>query len=272
MSKEWLHLFTDPLEKVWLIIIPHLPHLFVALLLVLAGFLLAILLRFLTHRFLTKSFQNLSQSKGVSGKISQGGMVISRLVPILIYWGTLVFFFAAGLSVLNLPAFSQIFAPLATYVPKVMIGLVIILLGVLAGEFFRKIVTKAAAHSQVAYSDSMGRAIQIFVLIFAIILGIDQMGLDSTILILGFGIFLGCVFGAFALAFGFGARILVENLLANHYLQKQIAIGDYIQIGGVKGRVKNFQQTAVVLDTKEGDVFVPAITFQKEISTLNKEK
>ncbi len=67
------------------------------------------------------------------------------------------------------------------------------------------------------------------------------------------------------LAFGLGARDTVENLLAAHYLRRQVRPGDTVELGGVRGRVVEVEDTVLVLDSETGRTLVPAATASREI-------
>jgi hypothetical protein len=51
------------------------------------------------------------------------------------------------------------------------------------------------------------------------VVALDQLGIDSTLLILAIGIVLAAVLGSVALAVGLGARSEVSNIIAVHYLK-----------------------------------------------------
>jgi small-conductance mechanosensitive channel len=77
--------------------------------------------------------------------------------------------------------------------------------------------------------------------------------------------------GAASLAFGLGARTAVGNVIAVHYLRKSYRVGDAVRIGSIEGEIAAITRTAVLLETPDGQVEVPASKFSEEISVLLSE-
>ena len=101
-----------------------------------------------------------------------------------------------------------------------------------------------------------------------IFIGVEQVGINiefltSIIMILIAGI----VFGS-ALAFGLGAGTVVDNILASHYLQQQYRTGHRVKIGSIEGRIIRITPNAVIMDSQEGELCIPAKQFSENISLL----
>lgn len=106
------------------------------------------------------------------------------------------------------------------------------------------------------------------VLMIAVIIAVEQVGIDSTVLVITLATVFAATFGAAALAFGLGARAAVSNIIAVHYLQKAYQAGDHVRIGGQEGQIIEITNTAVLLDGEEGRTLVPAHQFSEEVSLL----
>jgi small-conductance mechanosensitive channel len=76
------------------------------------------------------------------------------------------------------------------------------------------------------------------------------------------------VLGAFALAFGLGARAAVSNIIGAHYLRQTFEIGHVVRFGAIEGTVTAITSTAVIIRIPEGQVIVPAKQFSEEVSVL----
>jgi len=60
----------------------------------------------------------------------------------------------------------------------------------------------------------------------------------------------------------------VSNLLASHYLLQNYRVGQRIRIGAVEGRILEISNVAMLLDTAEGRVLLPASEFHQRPSVL----
>ncbi|MDO9461327.1 MAG: mechanosensitive ion channel, partial [Alphaproteobacteria bacterium] len=83
----------------------------------------------------------------------------------------------------------------------------------------------------------------------------------------------GALLGGVAIAFSLGSKSFVSNLIGARYLNKDYRVGESIRVGKIEGKIMEITSIAVVLETNEGRVTVPAQIFGEEVSLLlHKEK
>jgi small-conductance mechanosensitive channel len=180
----------------------------------------------------------------------------------------MLFFGAAAVELLGIGALAGLLSNTARYLPRLLLATFSILAGVLVGDLVYTRVRRSAPQMGAGLSYMLARAAQGVIISLAGIIAIDQLGLDSNILVLVVGICAGSVFGAASLAFGLGARTAVSNIIAVHYLSRSYRVGDSVRIGDTEGTIAAITRTAVVLDAPEGRVEVPAGRFSEETSVL----
>jgi RNase P/RNase MRP subunit p29 len=93
----------------------------------------------------------------------------------------------------------------------------------------------------------------------AVLMGLQQIGIDVSLITTTVLIVLSALVAGTALAFGLGAQSFVAQILAMHYVQKSFRIGERLRIEGIEGRIIRFTATAVILDTEAGEASVPAL-------------
>ena len=104
----------------------------------------------------------------------------------------------------------------------------------------------------------------------AVMTGLEQMSVDLSFMTTVLVILLAVTLGGLSLAFALGSRDLVANLLARRNLAGY-RIGDVVRIGDAEGAIVEFTRVAVVLETSEGTVRVPASHFLvSEVTLLNR--
>jgi small-conductance mechanosensitive channel len=106
------------------------------------------------------------------------------------------------------------------------------------------------------------------VFVTALVIGLDQIGIDVTFLIILAAVTVGGLLLSISLAFGFGTREFVGNLIAAQQLKSTLEEGDHLRIGDVEGRVLEITATAVILINETGRVHVPARLLQLGTSTI----
>jgi small-conductance mechanosensitive channel len=121
------------------------------------------------------------------------------------------------------------------------------------------------ARTQIGRAELVGRLSQIAVVTIGLILAVDQLGVNSAILVVVLVALFACTFGAGALAFGLGARDTVGNIIGMHYFSSAYRTDDRIRIDGIEGRVVT---TNVTLETDEGLVTIPGYRFSTRTTTL----
>ncbi|HSS63843.1 MAG TPA: hypothetical protein VLS27_05370 [Gammaproteobacteria bacterium] len=268
---------SDSIRGVALKVLDFLPQVLGAVALVLLGWLAARLLRAAVSK-LTKGIlttvgrQRVASTKAVQARTQQSRtwQTTPAIVGAIVYWTVLLFFVAAAVEALGLRAVSNFVGLVTAYLPRVLAGVLILLVGLWAGEFVRLLLSRAAAKAQLAWGDLLARFAQVMVVLVMAIIAVDELGIESTILTVTVATFFAATFGAAAVAFGLGARSSVGNILASRYVRKAYEIGDVVRVGEYEGKIAEITDTAVMMDSEQGRVMVPAQRFNEESSLLLK--
>ncbi|MDX1512919.1 MAG: mechanosensitive ion channel [Gammaproteobacteria bacterium] len=274
-AQSWATELSDAIGRVALRILEFLPAIFGALALLLIGWLIAVLLRTLLTKLSETVLTRLSRQRFASTKAVQSATRQSRtwqstpaIVGGIVFWTVLLFFIAAAVEALGLSAVSNIVGLVTAYLPQVLAGVLILLVGLWAGEFAYLLLSRATAKAQLAYGDVLARFAQALIVLVMAIIAIDHLGVQSAVLVTILAIVFAATFGAAALAFGLGARDAVSNILASRYLRRAYSPGDVVRIGEHQGTIIEITETAVMLDTEGGRVLVPACHFNEQTSVL----
>jgi small-conductance mechanosensitive channel len=190
-----------------------------------------------------------------------------KAVGALFYWTVILLFLTAATQVLGLGVFSDWLSGIMTYLPAVIAGILILLAGFVFSLMVKDLVTAAANSAHIAYAELLGQTVQILIFSTAVVVGIDQMGINITFLIVIIAIILGMVFGGLALAFGLGAKSVVGNLLAAHYVRQSYQIGDTVEFNDIKGRIVQVTNVAIVVEHPRGQTHIPTALFLTGQST-----
>jgi hypothetical protein len=200
-------------------------------------------------------------SGGVRGRFSSE---LIRLVAALLFWITLFIFTTAAMRVAGFSGIAQWLGRLVDYLPSLMTGGLIILAGYVLGTLVKDASLAAARSMALAEAELISRLLQAVTFVTALIIGMSQLGLDVTFLTTILGVSTAAVLAGFALAFGIGARTLVSNLIAAHYIRELIEPGQQVRIGEWQGTVLKVTATTVIIDTPEGRTSLPAKCYQEQ--------
>jgi small-conductance mechanosensitive channel len=152
------------------------------------------------------------------------------------------------------------------YLPGLLTGILIIMGGLLLGNLAKSAIMTAFLRAGLQQSTAMARSAQVIIVFSAIIIGVEQIGLDVNFLSSLIVVVVGILFAGAALAFGLGAKTLVANLLGAQYSRKHCRLGELLRIGDIEGEVVEITQLSIVLDTGTGRAVIPAKMFNELIS------
>jgi small-conductance mechanosensitive channel len=188
-------------------------------------------------------------------------LIISQLV----YWVVMIFFLAVSANVLGWDLFSGWLDSVVGYLPGLVTGLLIILAGILFGSLARAAIHSATHRSAPEQSAMMARGLQVVIVFSAVIIGVEQIGLNIGFLSTLIVVVVAGLLGGAALAFGLGARSLVANIIGAQYTRRHCQVGDLIRLGATEGEVIEIAQAGIVIATAEGKAIIPARLFQEEV-------
>ena len=262
--------FTETLSNLVQTITGFVPNLLTAAVLLLLGWIVARVARSWIRKLAGVALGRLAKSKSVDNAMERTRLrgSLPTVASAITYWIIFLFFAAAAVEKLELEVASNLVSRLAYYLPNILLGLLLILAGFIAGNLAHNALARAATSAGIAHGALLGRITEFLIILMGFAIGIDQIGIESTLLTILITIFVGAVVGSTALAFGLGSKLAVSNIISSRYLAKMYDVGQTVRVAGVEGRIIEISQTGVVLDAPEGRVLVPASKFSEEASVL----
>ena len=247
----------------------YAPKIGAAVLVLVFGWLLAWLVRLLVvrairrldqlwHRFFTK--------RGITPITPRKPP--TRMAGELAFWIMMLIFVSLAGEILGLDISSTWLKEIFTFLPLAATGLLIVFVGFVVSSLVSNLIASAADAADLSHGDLLARTAQIIILFIAVIIGIDQIGINILFLTVVAGIILATMLGGIALAFGLGARDHVSNIIAANQLRQIYQVGDKVRIGDVEGRVLEITISRVIIETEAGSVDVPAKLFDEQVTIL----
>lgn len=246
----------------------YLPSIIGAVLLLLAGWVLAKILRAATGRLLALLDSVIGRVFGarISERLHMARS--ANVLGTLVFWAVLLFFITAATNALGLETFTQWLARLVEYLPTLIAGALIIVAGYLLSRFVADLIRGATGRLAPAQREVVARTAQVSILVAAILVGADQIGIRMTFLAIFVGIAAAAVAGGVIVAISLGARTHVANLIGAQNLRQHYEPGQYIRVADLEGRILQLTPQAVMLETDDGRILVPARLFSEQPVTL----
>ena len=206
---ETLSLYQEPARAILYEIGAFLPRVLVALVVVLAGFLLAKITRFAVMKALRAiNFNVLTERSGLDSFLKQGGYEggATPIFALLAYWLVILASLLVALNGLGLTYITDLLSRVVWFVPNVFVAMLVLTFGSYFARFVGGSVVTYCRNIKVEDAEFLGKLAQYAVLVFVVVIALDQVKVGGDILRQSFLIILsGCVF-ALSLAFGLGAR------------------------------------------------------------------
>jgi hypothetical protein len=126
----------------------------------------------------------------------------SEIVGIIVVVGIMLFATVAATNVLNIPALTAIVTGLLIVSGRILVGLVIFAVGLYLANLAYNIISSSGGYQ----SRILGQIARVAIIGLVSAMALQQMGIASDIVNLAFGLLLGSIAVAIAIAFGLGSR------------------------------------------------------------------
>ncbi|ERI52439.1 mechanosensitive ion channel domain-containing protein [Pseudomonas sp. NPDC077186] len=253
----WTQSLIAAMTALWTKVAGFIPNLFVALVLVLLGFVVAKLLDTLLSKLLGKvGLDRLMMGTGLTKLLARVGIQasVSTLIGKIVYWFVLLIFLVSAAESLGLQRVSATLDVLALYLPKVFGAALVLLAGVLLAQLVSSLVRGAAEGVGLDYAHGLGRVAQGLVIIISISVAIGQLEVKTDLLNNVIAIVLISVGLAVALALGLGSREIASQILAGIYVRELYQVGQQVQVGEVEGQIEEIGTVKTILLTDAGEL------------------
>ncbi|HKW86913.1 MAG TPA: hypothetical protein VJM82_07565 [Nitrospiraceae bacterium] len=216
MKEFWEKALLGPLETLSRNVLAVLPNVLAMSIILLVGLAAAWSIGHVVERLLRViGLDLLSNRLGVSAALARGGVKTdpSHLVGRAAYWLVVAFTIMAGLGALNLQPLNQFAQSFLAYLPRLFTAALILVVGYLLSNFVSQAVLIAAVNASIPPARIVAACSRWGVQLVAVAMGLEQLGIAQNIVVVGFGILLGGVVMAAAIAFGLGAKDLAKEFL-----------------------------------------------------------
>jgi hypothetical protein len=202
-----------------------LPRVLVAIVVLIAGWLLAMLAKLAVAKGLRAvNFNVLTARAGMDGFLRDGGVRADTtdLFALLCYWLVILAALVIAFNSLGLAYVTDLLGKVILFVPKVMVALLILAFGAYFARFIGNAVIAYCRNVHAQDAELLGRIAQYAIITFVVLIALDQMNVGGDIVRQTFLILLAGVVLALALAFGLAGREWAAELLERWWPRKKM--------------------------------------------------
>jgi len=215
---DWLVVLLDPAKKAASQIMTFLVNLLLVLIILVIGWLVSKFIKTaITSVLRALRLDDLSDRIELDALLAKGGIKssLSELIGVIFYWLSLLVTFIVALNTVGLTFAPKMLDGIVGYIPNIIAAIFILVLAMFVATLLRNIIQTTANNAGVAKANLLAKIVEVAVIVFAVIIALEQLNIASKIIELTVSILLGSLGLAVALAFGLGCKEIAGKALGD---------------------------------------------------------
>jgi small-conductance mechanosensitive channel len=224
--------------------------------------IVVLVLGYLIARVVARAITVLSEKIGLEIAAERSGLAdsmqhmgIKRNVPgivgTIVFWLLMCVFIMAAVSILGLQDVSAAMYSVVSYIPKLLVATLVVVIGLLVASFLRGVVATSADRVGLTYAEHLANGFYYVLVLVTFHAALTHLGMNLELLENMVLIAFGALAVGFALAFGLGGRDVIGGILAGYYVRQRLQTGDRVSVGPLEGTVREVGPVATVIETDE---------------------
>jgi hypothetical protein len=220
MNNVWGEAMMEAFRDMMLRVALFLPKLLALLSFILLGVIVGVTLKTVLQRLLKAvRLDVLSERWGLQIALAKAGckQPLSLVVGRLAFWTVFIMFVFMGVEALDLPATAGLMGQVLGFLPSVVAAALLLLVGVLLGNFFAEATLIAMVNAQIEEARLIANLVRWGIFLFTASMVMTQLGIAKEIVVAAFSILFGGVVLALSIAVGLGGRNIARDMLERRW-------------------------------------------------------
>lgn len=213
----WQTIILEPTKAMLIRAGAFIPILVGVILILVIGWLIAKVLQQLVTRGL-KAIQldNIAEKGGLADILAKGEVkyTLSELIGVIVYWSAMLIVFVTAINAIGLTVAAELLDKIVFYIPNVVAGIFILVIGMFLATFVAGLVRTTAANAGIGQAKGLAQITQLVIIIFAVIVALDQF-VRTDVLKNSLSIILAALGLGLALAFGLGCKDIAGRFVSD---------------------------------------------------------
>jgi hypothetical protein len=199
------------------------PRLVAATIIFAGGLMVAIVSRRIVRGVLTwLHFERLAIRTGASEMLRVAEMPMAEvLIAKIVFWIVWIGFMVSAVDTLQFGAFQGVVQEFFRFVPRALLSLLVLAVGLLVGNFVWRATLLASVNAGLPGARLLSGTIRLLVIAISVVMALEQLGLATAVVLTAFAIAFGALMLGLAIAFGLGGRDAAAQLLKKHLETRQ---------------------------------------------------
>jgi hypothetical protein len=218
-----IDIFMASINQFWLQLVNFVPKLLAVIVILFVGWLIAKLVRAALKRLLILTqFDKFAQKSGLEAFMNSGNynLTLSGIISQVVYWLVILLFVITGANALELPAVAQLLQQLASYLPHIIVAILVVVFGTLFARFMNRLVFAWLHSIKFQHALTVSTSTEYGIQIFSVFVALEQLGIGMQLIYSLFVIVFGAFFLALAIAFGLGGKDWAARVIEDYERNK----------------------------------------------------
>ena len=268
----WMVDFSNKLLPVY--IVPNLWLMFEVVLILIVAYIVGRFGKFITKRLLSmvglKRMTAKSWAENVLKITGYKGSVV-ELIGDLVKWLIYILFFTFILQTIGLSGVADIFGQIATFVPRSIGAILLIVVGFIIADFFGKVFGEAG--SRVLQQNDLGKfvggLVRYTIGMVVLIMSLALIGLDIAAL----AILLAALLVTIIIITSFSLKDILPEITSGIQVKNRLKAGDRIKVDGYSGVVEDIEPLVTRLISGKSVIIMPnSMLTNNPVEKQNKKK
>ncbi len=215
---NWQVVLLEPAKTILSQISQFLVNVLLVVIILIIGWIIAKIIKTLVTKLLRAiKLDQLSDRIDLDNILAKGGISysLSELIGVICYWLALLITFVVAINAIGLTVAADLLNRIVLYVPNIIAAVFILILGMFVATLLSSIVKTAANNAGVSQAKLLGKVVEVVVIIFAVAITLEQLGIAAKVIELTISIILASLGLSVALAFGLGCRDLAAKFISD---------------------------------------------------------
>ncbi len=221
----WDQIILDPVKTMLTKVALFVPVLFGALVILLAGWVVAKVVSGLVQKALDGiKFNDFSAKIGLTDLLLKGNVVLppSALLVSAVYWAAMIVVFAITVDAIGLNVAATLLVKVSSYIPNVISAVFVLIVGMFLANLISGVIKAAASDAGLSRAEFLGSIAKGAILVFTTVVVLEELNVASFFVTTTFQIFFAATCLALALAFGLGGKDLAAKILWDFFNKQNI--------------------------------------------------
>jgi len=213
---DWTFVIMESVREMLTRIGIFIPKLIGLLLILIIGWLVAKFIEaFIVRSLKLIRLDTLAEKSGTSNFLAKGGIkyTLSELIGVLVYWLVVLMVFITALNAMQWTVAAEVLNVIVGYIPNIIISVFILVLGMFVSTLLSTVIRTAASNAGITQARLLGQITQVVVIVFASVMALQQLKIETGIILNVINIVLAATGLALGLAFGLGCKDVAGRMV-----------------------------------------------------------